>query len=208
MAKYIQDTIRTLMAAHKNATFWIGGDFNLPNIDWDMATIRIPPGSKQLHYAKAINDRFLCMKTDLGLEQSVKEPTRGNSCFALFFTNRPSLVKRTEVVSGVSDHAAILVEAQAVAVQTKKPRCQILLWSKADTAGVCRSLKSENCFRQHTSSSSSRMRVIYHNWSATKQRPNPQSVAEISHHSVLSGDRIRQCETSSGSRHKDTDQCL
>jgi len=52
------------------------------------------------------------------------------------------------------------------------------------------------------------MRVIYHNWSATKQRPHPQSVAEISHHSVLSGDRIRQCEISSGSRHKDTDQCL
>ena len=34
-------------------------------------------------------------------------------------------------------------------------------------------------------SSSSRMRVIYHNWSAMKQRPHPQSVAEISHHSVL-----------------------
>ena len=57
-------------------------------------------------------------------------------------------------------------------------------------------------------SSSSRMRVINHNWSATKQRPHPQSVAEISRHSVLSGDRIRLCETSSGSRHKDTDQCL
>ena len=40
--------------------------------------------------------------------------------------------------------------------------------------------------------SSSRMRVINHNWSATKQRPHPQSVAEISRHSVLSGDRIRQ----------------
>ena len=60
---------------------------------------------------------------------------------------------------------------------------------------------------QH-SSSSSPMRAIYHNWSAMKQRRHPQSVAEISRHSVLSGDRIRQCETSSGSRHKDTDQCL
>ena len=56
--------------------------------------------------------------------------------------------------------------------------------------------------------SSSRMRVIYHNWSAMKQRPHPQSVAEISHHSVSSGGRIRQCETPSGPRHKDTDQCL
>ena len=47
-----------------------------------------------------------------------------------------------------------------------------------------------------------------HNWSASKQHLHPQSVAEISRHSVLSGDRIRQCETSSGSRHKDTDQCV
>ena len=46
------------------------------------------------------------------------------------------------------------------------------------------------------------MHVINHNWSATKQHLHPQSVAEISRHSVLSGDRIRQCGTSSGSRHK------
>ena len=53
-------------------------------------------------------------------------------------------------------------------------------------------------------SSSSRMRVINHNWSATKQRPHQQSVAEISRHSVLSGDRIRQCETSSMIQWKQT----
>jgi len=58
------------------------------------------------------------------------------------------------------------------------------------------------------SSSSSRMHVVTHNWSATKQHLHLQSVAEISCHSVLSGDRIRQCGTSFGSRHKDTDQCL
>jgi len=52
------------------------------------------------------------------------------------------------------------------------------------------------------------MHVVNHNWSATKQHLYLQSVAEISRHSVLSGDRIRQCGTSSGSRHKDTDQCL
>ena len=48
--------------------------------------------------------------------------------------------------------------------------------------------------------------VSWTNWSATKQRLHPQSVAEINRHSVLSGDSIRQCETSSGSRHKDTDR--
>jgi len=34
-------------------------------------------------------------------------------------------------------------------------------------------------------SSSSRMHVLNHNWSATKQRPHLQSVAEISRHSAL-----------------------
>ena len=38
--------------------------------------------------------------------------------------------------------------------------------------------------------SSSRMHVMDHNWSATKQRLHPQSVVKISRHSVLSGDRI------------------
>jgi len=42
-----------------------------------------------------------------------------------------------------------------------------------------------------TESSSSRMHVMNHNWSAMKQRLHPQSVAEISRHSVLSRDRIR-----------------
>ena len=41
-------------------------------------------------------------------------------------------------------------------------------------------------------SSSSRMHFMSLNWSATKQRLHPQSVAEISRHSVLSGDGILQ----------------
>jgi len=45
----------------------------------------------------------------------------------------------------------------------------------------------ENGSEHHVQSSSSRMRVMNHNWSATKQRLHPQSVAEISRHSVLSG---------------------
>ena len=39
--------------------------------------------------------------------------------------------------------------------------------------------------RPAKSSTSSRMRVMTHNWSAMKQRLHPQSVAEINHHSVL-----------------------
>ena len=54
----------------------------------------------------------------------------------------------------------------------------------------------------------SRKRVMNHNWSARKQRFHLQGAAGISCHSALSEDRIRECGTSSGSRCKDTDQCL
>jgi len=46
------------------------------------------------------------------------------------------------------------------------------------------------------------MRVMNHNWSATKQRLHPQSVAEISRHSVLSGDRIRDIVSVSPQGHR------
>ena len=74
--------------------------------------------------------------------------------------------------------------------------------------GIYYNIAVKSWCKSYLTSSSSCMRSMRHNWSATKQRPHPQSVAEISRHSLLSGDRIRQCKTSSGSRHKDTDQCL
>ena len=58
---------------------------------------------------------------------------------------------------------------------------------------------SVTSWARQPSSSFSRMHVMNHNWSATKQRLHLQSVAQISRHLVLSGDRIRQCGTSSGS---------
>jgi len=43
-------------------------------------------------------------------------------------------------------------------------------------------------------STSSHMRVMNHNWSAMKQRLHPQSVAEISRHSVMSGPTTESAE--------------
>jgi len=87
--------------------------------------------------------------------------------------------------------------------------CQI--WSRL--VAVCWSYSQKVAFTDTHSHCcidffSSCMRVMNHNWSAKKQRLHLQSVAEISRDSVLSGERIRQCGTLSGSHHKDTDQCL
>jgi len=90
------------------------------------------------------------------------------------------------------------------------PFFNILAWPQPRFQGraIIQHWISQEAIRdRHMVTSPSRMRVMNHNWSAMKQRLHPQSVAEISRHLVLSGDRIQQCGTSSGSHHKNTDQC-
>jgi len=47
-----------------------------------------------------------------------------------------------------------------------------------------------------------------HNWSARQRHHRLQSVVSTSHRVVLSVGRIRQCVTSFGSHHRNTDQSL
>ena len=67
---------------------------------------------------------------------------------------------------------------------TQKGRCKSKLEPKEINNICVNYYKIKELF---TTSSSRSMRVINHDWSATKQRLHPQSVAEISSHSVLSG---------------------
>ena len=69
---------------------------------------------------------------ELGLHQTVSEPTRGNNILDLFFTNIPSLIKKSSVISGVSDHEAVTVEGKLHLYHQKQPKHKIFLWSKAN----------------------------------------------------------------------------
>ena len=81
-----------------NEHIWLAGDFSLPDIVWDLLNTKpggvVPGLSKQLiditHY--------------FGLEQVVREPTGIINILDLFFTSNPTLVERSSVVPGISDH--------------------------------------------------------------------------------------------------------
>jgi len=76
--------------------------------------------------------------------------------------NRTNAISRKALRRGVT-HTAFEIEE---IIDNRK------LFSKITHSGHC-------LHHLLPPSSSSRMRVINHNWSATKQRPHPQSVAEI-----------------------------
>jgi hypothetical protein len=82
----IQRNIR-LASSNDKHTVWIGGDFNLPEINWeDLDNIHVKENSKNAD----IHQEFIELTTNCGLNQLVNKPTRGDNTLDLFLTNKPS----------------------------------------------------------------------------------------------------------------------
>ena len=108
------DEVTEVKNKFKKSDFWLAGDFNLPDIDWNSFSIT---GN---NYSRPINQLFLDLICDLGLSQTVDRPTRGNNTLDLYFTNNLDLHQKSQVIPGVSDHEAVLTESKLF-IKTKKP---------------------------------------------------------------------------------------
>jgi len=102
-ANNLTESISQLCAKYPKCPVWIGGDANLPDIDWSADSI------VSNNYNQSINSNFLKCCHDNGLEQIIDFPTRHDNLLDILLTNRPSLVGRTDPVPGVSDHEGVLV---------------------------------------------------------------------------------------------------
>ena len=69
-AKSLCDDIKALVQKYSSNAIWIGGDFNLPDIDWDTLS------TKSNQYLKEINTYFLDTLSHCNLDQVVNFPTR------------------------------------------------------------------------------------------------------------------------------------
>ena len=88
---YMEDlcsTIEDLKKRFKNAVFWIGGDFNLPDINWKSSTVEGHQNSTR------VNNMILDLAETCDMQQMVSQPTRKDSILDIFFTNRPTLTTR------------------------------------------------------------------------------------------------------------------
>lgn len=98
-------TINQLCTKYPDSPTWIGGDINLPDIDWSTDT------ATSYSYNLNINTTFLNCCQDNGLEQVVNFPTRRENLLDILLTNRPSLMGEVDRVPGVSDHQGILASS-------------------------------------------------------------------------------------------------
>ena len=90
----------------KDPMIWLSGDFNAPDINWQVPSVL--PGSSNFN----THQLLINISQHHGLSQMVTEPTRLNNTLDLFFTNLPTLIQKVEVVPGLSDHYAVTVQSR------------------------------------------------------------------------------------------------
>jgi hypothetical protein len=124
---YIQNYIKEiseLNTRYDKAIFCVGGDFNLPDIDWKTGLVN---GN---NYPHKTSEEIIKSGEDMFMEQVVECSTRGENILDLFFTTHPSLVEHTKTLPplGKGDHDIVLCDTLITLNRVKKPRRNILLW--------------------------------------------------------------------------------
>ena len=93
---------------------WLGGDFNLPDINWETMAV------ESCQYNKTMTSTYLDTINNLGLAQTNLSPTRNGVILDIFLTNRPSLTTRTTTLPALSDHDIVLSDFTIQPAKTKK----------------------------------------------------------------------------------------
>ena len=113
---------------------WIGGDFNLGDINWETESV------KQYANKSGLCNQILTIAKDNYLEQMVIEPTRitedTENVLDLFFSNNSSLVNRVEVIPGISDHETVYVESSLRPAKAQTPPRKVYIYNKADFSSM------------------------------------------------------------------------
>jgi hypothetical protein len=115
--KCLGESIGNLPVGAKKKPLIIGGDFNLPDIQWKDECIK--QGSNKV----AMCEELLNVAANEALTQIQEDPTREGNTLDLCFTNRPGLVKYTQTVPGIGGHDIVVVDQDLRAkINKAKPR--------------------------------------------------------------------------------------
>ncbi|CAC5410107.1 unnamed protein product [Mytilus coruscus] len=108
--------------------FLIGGDFNLPDINWSEQSIL------NRQYPIRTNQTFLEIVADNGLEQIVHFTTRKDNTLDLILTSHPAFKLRCKPLPSIgnSDHDIVLLDLACKPFKPKPLRRKIYLWKKAE----------------------------------------------------------------------------
>ena len=118
------------MKRHPNEVIWIGGDANLPDINWSSNAV------SENNYKKEISGSFLQAVANCGLDQIVDFPTRDIILLDIFLTTRSSLIQTCKSFPGISYHESVYMDSDVSVKYQRQVRRTIWLCSKADVPSM------------------------------------------------------------------------
>jgi len=133
---------------------WVGGDFNLGDIDWQSSSVQT--NSSQTRIASQLIE----LVDNHAMTQIVDKPTRttetSSNILDLFLTNSPDLVNRCEVIPGISDHDIPLLDISTRITLNKTTPRKIFQFHKANFEAIDEHItKFAKTFHKEYSDSSS-----------------------------------------------------
>lgn len=131
-------------------TVFLFGDFNLPQIDWNL-----------LFSPCNTSSQFISLTLDFNLVQVVNKPTRGNNILDLILTSAPDTVVEVLYREGLSDHRLLEVTLDLPVTFSGKTTKKIRDYNKANYAEINNEL--EIFFNQVFLTSFSN-RSVHDNW--------------------------------------------
>ena len=130
--------ISDIKAKAKKNIILVGGDYNLPDIDWTNQTIT------NNQYPTKTNQAYLNIVADNGFEQIVDFPTRKDNTLDLMLTSHPAYKQRCKPLPSIgnSDHDIVLLDIACKPYKPKPTRRKILLWKNADLHNIKEDLEN------------------------------------------------------------------
>jgi len=130
-------SLTRIRVKYPDAILMLGGDFNLPGIDWQSMS-HVPSRPK-----KAESELLLSTIQDFHMDQLNTEPTRGTSILELVLSSCPELVTSCTTGPGISDHDhVVIVRASVHAKQNTKKSRFIHLFRNVDWENIKSFLRS------------------------------------------------------------------
>ena len=122
----LKTSLTNITSKSKGKIVILGGDFNLPHIDWKTMTVKRGSNDSRNHH------KLLEIMDEAGLHQVQLNATRQNNNLDLYFTNLPGLIENCTTTPGPSDHDMILVESNLKINHNVKKRRKVYQYKKTD----------------------------------------------------------------------------
>ena len=103
---------------------------NLPDVLWDKEGGYLLKPSPA--HGMEVNTKLLGVKNDHSMFQHVEQATRKGNILDLVLTTNPNLVQNVQVVEGMNDHNAALVDIALKPSFNRKQLRKVLLYKKDD----------------------------------------------------------------------------